>query len=143
MRSIVKFSQLPCEDRSLLLKTLPLVAGIRLALWVLPFESTRRLVARLAADKRSEESRVIPAAKLAWAVGAVARRIPAASCLTQALALHVLCRRNGHPTDVQIGVNRDERNSFRAHAWVESDGEILIGRLADLSAFLPLPSLGL
>ncbi len=80
--------------------------------------------------------------EIAWAVGVAARRVPGASCLTQALALQLLCRRRGYPTQLQIGVER-KGSRFRAHAWVERDGKVIIGNLADLGSFLPLPSVGL
>ncbi|MEJ2504255.1 MAG: lasso peptide biosynthesis B2 protein, partial [Gemmatimonadota bacterium] len=65
--------------------------------------------------------------RLAWAVGAVARRsIRRNRCLVEAVALTWLLRRDGHPAAIRIGAGRVE-DRFEAHAWVESRGRILIG----------------
>ena len=93
------------------------------------------------AKPRGERSAYAPE-RLAWAVTAASRRVPAATCLTQALALHLLCRRRGWPTQLQIGVARSD-GAFRAHAWVEHDGKILIGEPVSPNAFTTLPSVGL
>jgi hypothetical protein len=60
--------------------------------------------------------------------------------LTQALAAHLLLLRNGFDAELCLGVARGPGGNFRAHAWVEQDGRVLIGakgsqaftRLADL-----------
>lgn len=77
---------------------------------------------------------------LAWAVRTTARRVPRASCLTQSLALEALLVQAGHPANLRIGVARKTDGAFEAHAWVESEGRVLIGRLPDLERFAPLPS---
>ena len=77
---------------------------------------------------------------LAWAVRAAARRVPRASCLTQSLALEALLVQAGHPAALRIGVARKDDGAFEAHAWVESEGRVLIGRLSDLERFAPLPA---
>jgi hypothetical protein len=73
---------------------------------------------------------------VAWAVEATARRVPEASCLTQALAADVMLRRAGATPQVRIGVAKD-RQEFEAHAWLELDGRVLVGD-HDLDRFVPL-----
>ncbi len=55
------------------------------------------------------------------------RYVPAATCLTQSLATKVLLSRQGHQASVRIGVARSEAGQFQAHAWVESNGRVVIG----------------
>ena len=76
-----------------------------------------------------------------WAVRTAARAIPAVStCLTNALAAHVLLARRGYVSNLRIGVTRDEKGEFTAHAWLEQEGAILIG--GDWSdGFTPMPAL--
>ena len=66
--------------------------------------------------------------QLAWDVGVVSRYVPRATCLTQALAGQVLLERYGYPALVHVGVTKEEgKGTFQAHAWLESDGKVVIG----------------
>jgi hypothetical protein len=127
-------------------RALRLVLWVRLALW-------RRPYARVRAELRARGAAARPAAPilvagddlardpeaLAWAVGAVARRVPKASCLTQALALEALLAAAGRASDLRIGVARRADGSFEAHAWTELEGRILIGALPGMERFAVLP----
>lgn len=60
-------------------------------------------------------------------------------CLAKALALRSLLARRGMATTLHIGTRADGPG-WRAHAWLEYDGSVLIGRLPDLheySRFVP------
>lgn len=123
------------------------VAWVRVALWRWPYARVRAQLQH----RRNRTRRVVPivvdgrdlardAAALAWAVRAAARRVPHASCLTQALALDTLLAMAGQGGEVRLGVARRNDGSFEAHAWVEHEGRILIGGLPDLDRFSVLPS---
>jgi len=101
---------------------------MRLALSLLDFSSLMRLLERLH-HSRSEVLATDPllVEKIAWAVQAAARHVPRATCLTQALAAQTWLKRRGFPADLHIGVARDSRKQFQAHAWVVSDGKVIIG----------------
>ena len=71
------------------------------------------------------------------AVEAAAGIIPA-TCLTQALAAQFLLARAGHRSAFRIGVMTIE-GKLKAHAWLEQTGGIVIGRVADIDQFKPLP----
>jgi hypothetical protein len=60
-------------------------------------------------------------------VAAAARFVPRSTCLIQAVAAHRLLRRGGSPAVLCLGVLRDPGAGFHAHAWVESEGQVLIG----------------
>jgi hypothetical protein len=63
-----------------------------------------------------------------WAVRTAGRHLfPARPCLPQALAARFLLSRLGVATDLRIGVRKPETDVLQAHAWVEADGEVLIG----------------
>jgi len=64
--------------------------------------------------------------RLAWAIGVTSRFVPKATCLAQALAVHVLLQQAGYQAFLHIGVNGKE-GGLEAHAWVQSQGRILIG----------------
>jgi hypothetical protein len=57
------------------------------------------------------------------------------------LAAQVLLSRQGRPAHLQIGVAKSQEGQLEAHAWVESQGWIVIGKLNDISRFTPFPPL--
>jgi hypothetical protein len=81
------------------------------------------------------------ATDVVWAVKAASRYVPKATCLTQSLTAHCLLDRLGYPAKLQIGVARGKEGALEAHAWVEIEGETLIGSLPDLSRFSKFPTL--
>jgi hypothetical protein len=75
------------------------------------------------------------------------RYVPCATCLVQAFTAQILLGRNGHAGEVHIGVALDDKQGFRAHAWVESEGKVLVGGAAggldDYARMLVLDANGL
>jgi len=137
-----QFSALPGGQRRLLLFAFVLVAHVRAALCVLPSRLSVRLVRRLAELDPPEPHAGRPSAdRVAWAVAAVSRIIPRATCLTQAIAAQLLLRHHGYAAKLCIGVTRSAAGQFLAHAWLERDGRVLLGG-AESAAFTPLPALG-
>ena len=78
--------------------------------------------------------------KIVWAVTVASRYVPAATCLTQALAGQILLAQHGEPALLQIGVAKNEAGNLEAHAWVESRGRIVIGDSRELFRYTRLPS---
>ena len=138
-----KFLLLPAADRWLVIKAALLLEGIALGKRLLPFRILHRILARAA------DTPIVPwhadcssSHRVAWAVEAASRHMPGAkACLTQAFAAQVLLARRGYPALLHIGVAKGERGQFRAHAWVESEGKVIIGGLG-LEDFTPLTTLG-
>ncbi|MGH7775209.1 MAG: lasso peptide biosynthesis B2 protein [Candidatus Binatia bacterium] len=129
MKQLRKFLLLPPIKRGLLLRSVILLCAIRIGLWLVPFQTLRRFLdrgARVPANPRRSESS--PQDRIAWAVRAASRFAPGGSnCLTEALAAQVLLNRQGFRASLHIGVARDERGKLDAHAWVESQGRVVIG----------------
>lgn len=65
--------------------------------------------------------------RIAWAVTAASRYVIKATCLIRALTLQVLLQKQGYDATLRIGVIRNEESLLQAHAWVESQGKILMG----------------
>jgi hypothetical protein len=118
MERLRKFFLLPATERLLLARALTFLVTMRFALWLIPFRTLRWTLASPAHDLFSAE-------RVAWAVQAASRYVPRATCLTQALALHVLLKRAGLQSRIRIGVAKEEQ--FESHAWVESQGKVVIG----------------
>ena len=133
-----KFLRLSGADRQLLVTASLLQAGIRLGLMMLPYRKVRSLADRLAGmGSRRLSVRRASVDRIAWAVTRSARSVPGATCLTQALAARVLLERRGHPARVRVGITRTESADLLAHAWVESEGRVVLGG-ADLGPYAPL-----
>lgn len=149
MKGIAKLARLSRVDRGLLVRAGILVPLVRMGLSFYSFERVQRALSRFSRPvastaKNQEDStveRVEGVERVVWAVRAASRYVPAASCLTQALAAHTLLERRGLQNALRIGVARNEAGVFEAHAWIESDGEVVLGKLHDLDRYTPLPSL--
>jgi len=77
-----------------------------------------------------------------WAVEHTAKLVPAASCLTKALALRWLLAKSGQQCTIRIGVNKADNGAVEAHAWVIQNGEVLIGGSgAEQFRFVPIVDL--
>ena len=133
MRGLKRFLSLSPAERSLLLRSFCWLAVIRIGLWLFPFQTVRKIAigARTALNSPYSVSRV------AWAVQAVSRYVPGARCLPQALACQALLARSGHTSRLEIGVAKDEKNEFAAHAWVVCGGRIVIGE-SEVERYTPL-----
>ena len=143
MSKIQSFLSLTPAERNRLVKALVLVVGIRIGLSLMPFPRFQTLLAKFRASIGMSRVSVStpPTDQLAWAVRTVSTYVPKVTCLTQALAAQVLLEQHGYPTIVRIGVtNASEKgNSFQAHAWLESNGKMVIGQ-SDV-AYVPLTAL--
>ena len=125
-------SRLTPADCVLLVGTGLLVAVVRLLLWVRSWPSALRLVRALPAHLPSVRSRGLSAERLAWAVRHSSRLVPAATCLTQSLALQCALTAAGFSSRVEIGVAKEPGGEFQSHAWVEHAGRTLLSRRADV-----------
>jgi len=126
----------PAAERRLVIRALWRVALVRLLLVVRPFSHVRERAATLARERPSR-TYTPDARTVGWSVRSAARLVPGASCLTQALAAHIILEQCGHRSTLHVGVSR-ERGTFEAHAWVESGGAIIVGEL-ERDDFVPLP----
>ena len=142
MERLNKFLRLPAVDRRLLLKVMLVVWTVRIGLWLLPFRVMRQLLAKLGRGSvgAQMEGRAL-VDRVVWAVTLISGYVPAATCLTQALATKMLLDRHGYRATVRLGVARSEDGQFQAHAWVERDGVVVMGgSRSQLKHYTPFPS---
>jgi hypothetical protein len=110
---------------ALQLKALVWVWAVRIALWLFSFRNVRRGVAFL--TRKAVGTKAHPSAEhFSLAICTASRWVPKATCLTKAVALHILLRRAGLQSRIRIGVAKDAGN-FEAHAWVEHQEKVVIG----------------
>jgi hypothetical protein len=126
----------------MLLRALAVVCILRLALWILPFRTLRSTLQKVKVGKRNATPvSFLEVKKTASTVRRASRYVPAASCLTQALATQLLLTRMGVAVILRIGVAKGINGKFEAHAWLESHGRIIIGKSRDLHRYTVLSRL--
>ena len=142
MAAIRSILRLPATDRSILVKSLTMLWLVRLGLWLLPFRVTRSILAWMssARNESSSEDTAI-AGQVTWAVRKASRFVPACSCLTRALTTQFLLVRRGQAAQIRIGVAKSDDGRLEAHAWVESYGKVVMGKLRGPSRFARMPPL--
>jgi hypothetical protein len=122
-------------------KLLAWLVAVRLGLSLIGYRRMRRILPATHSASASPHH----ALRTARRIEALARFVPGASCLTQALALSGVLARQGHATTIRIGVSAPDASSaapFEAHAWVECAGHVVLGhRRVDLSRYAPLANL--
>jgi hypothetical protein len=138
MRRLRRLLRLPAAERWLVVRVAALLAAVRLALVLLGWPVVRRLAARAA--RPVPGAAAVPPARLQRAVERAGRHVPGATCLVQAIALQILLGRRGQATDLRLGVAHGEGRRLEAHAWLESDGRVLVGA-AGRERYTALPAI--
>jgi hypothetical protein len=127
-----KFAAYSARERRLVLKAWGTLIVVRTLLWIVPYRWIEaRLIQRSPVTKPGVSS-----SEIALAVTRASTLVPFATCLTQAIAGCFLIGRSGGNAVIHFGVAKGEAG-FKAHAWLESDGAILIGG-REAAAYLPL-----
>ncbi|MCC6802501.1 MAG: lasso peptide biosynthesis B2 protein [Anaerolineae bacterium] len=142
MRKVAKFIRYPLADKLLLVKTTLWIAGVWAALNLFRFQMVQAFLVRMGkpARERPPDTDVPNVQRIIWAVNVsshyLLRERP---CLTRALVARMLLARVGYQTTLRIGVAHSPSRVLEAHAWLERNGEIVVGNLHDLGRFTPLP----
>ncbi len=84
----------------------------------------------------SQADRLDAAHEIGRALDAAALLMPRSGCLARALAAQTLLRRRGLPSRVHVGFLRGA-GPGRGHAWLECEGEVVVGDHPQLNAFVP------
>jgi hypothetical protein len=130
MSRIPRLSELP-----VLLRAGLWICAVRLGLWLVPLQKLRGAVAFLTRENRRNRG-ACSLPQFVWAVSAASRLVPRATCLTKAVALHILLRRAGLQSSIHFGVAK-EGERFEAHAWVESQNRVVIGEF-ESNRYVPM-----
>ena len=134
--ALAEFRALDRRERVLLASAGGLVLLARILLPVAGLDRTRRVITGTVEAVPTRQP-VDDAESLAWAVTTASTLLPGkTSCLEEALAGRALFERHGLDAKVRLGVAGGD--SFRAHAWVEHDGSVVVGAHPEMEAFEPL-----
>jgi hypothetical protein len=141
MPAVKKFLSLDSSERLLLLQTFVFVWIASTILRLLSFAIVQKLFAsRVAPPGRMHRRR--PIERLLWATAVAGRYVSGTTCLSLALAGRMMLNRYGYPAHIHIGVAKDHTGAFGAHAWLESEGTIVMGGQESASLFAPLGVIG-
>ena len=77
--------------------------------------------------------------RVVWAVKVASRYVQGIRCLAQALATQVLLEQRGYPSELRIGFTRSKGGQMSAHAWVESEGRVVIGGDGNMARYIRVP----
>jgi transglutaminase superfamily protein len=77
------------------------------------------------------------AEQICQAVTTAARYVPGATCLPQSVVGRAMLLRAGYPAEIRLGVAKIPPG-FEAHAWVYSDGLVMLG--GSVTQYTELPT---
>jgi|SRR5208282_3438378 len=135
-RRLVSFFRLSFCDQGLLIQAALAVVNAKLAIRTLPLPTARAIVTR----QQRLGWMVVPvrADRIVWAVETASRAIPGMkNCLVQAVAAEAMLIQAGYPCELRIGAAKKAPDELIAHAWVESEGRVVIGDF-ELDRYTPL-----
>jgi hypothetical protein len=139
MKRIRKFLRLSGPDQWLLIHAFVVLALVVLGLRILPWPALQSLLLKVA----NWTSHFLPAQRpaaqnIARSIKVASWYIPKATCLPQALAAQHLLIQYSYLADLQIGVAKNKHGLLEAHAWLSSEGNVLIGGVHDLDRLVVL-----
>jgi hypothetical protein len=137
-RRLQLFFAWPRADRWILAQSLILLPLLALALALLGYKRTQRLLLRFAPP--TVEPPTLTEAqmrRIGQLVNLAANRgLYRATCLKRSLALWWILRQRGIDSDLRFGVRRGD-NKIDAHAWVEYQGLVLNDRATVNTDYAP------
>lgn len=140
MQTMRKFLRLPWARKRTLLQAGLLLGVTRIGLSVLSFKTVQRVFAWL--SKKPVRARLHTEAyrqRAIWAVRAAGKRVLGDHpCLPEALVAQYLLTRAGYASVLHIGVAKETQDQLLAHAWLESEGAIIVGGEDSTTTFAPL-----
>lgn len=137
MKKLIRFAGLSSGERRLLVEALVVTVGVRVSLWLAPFRVLLARMDRFARSQGNKRPKSLRPERIVWAVQTASRYVPQSTCVVQALTLQIILGRYGRPSRVQIGVAKGDGQPLEAHAWIEIDGQDLLGG-AEVERYRPL-----
>ncbi len=129
--------RLPLSERLFIAHAWTLLAGMDLAIRIVPFDRLLMRCQRIRTAGWFSRSSMVSLSRSVQLVNATSRHhFWATTCLTETLVLSRLLAGRGMATTFRIGVSRRD-GSLTAHAWLEQNGAV-IADAGDATAYAPL-----
>lgn len=138
-----KIFSLNSSKRQLLISTFVLLILVNLGLSMLSFKKLHKLLLLISKPQAKYQKQAqISLEDIIWAVNVSTFYIPGgAKCLSRALTSSVFMSRCCYISSLYIGVAKSQSGELKAHAWVESQGKVVVGNLPELDDYKQLLSL--
>ena len=133
LRGLRLWLRLPRLQRRVLVRAAVWLALTDIGLRVLGFRRLIELVPAVSADSSPPDTGHIGMYVAAIEIAAKHHVVPA-RCLHKSVVLQFWLRREGIPSQVCIGVRKDDQQ-LKAHAWVEVDGRVVNDDPRAIAAF--------
>lgn len=142
MNKLRKFLALPWRVKWLYLNAAFWLLAVKVGLYLLPFERLRGWLARFDQpdDKPADLEQMRAIIQAFERIGQVLAPLRI-NCLPQALVGHRLLGRQGFNVQLKIGVLKHPGDQLAAHAWLEYQGQVILGDLRGLERFAVFPPL--
>lgn len=128
MKLMRSFLHLPSKEKKILIKSYFYMWFVQIILWLLPLPRCQQIIRSLSKKKSPEISdKKDYMDKILWSVMVASQYIPKAKCLTRTLTAYILLKRHNYPVEPKIGVLMDDNGNLKAHAWLEKNGEVVLG----------------
>ena len=143
LKTLINFWTLHRQNKKLVLIVFPLLVLIRVSFLCLPYRWFRRFFIDIAQAKGDRLiGKQIEAWRILRIVDAVGGKLTLTNhCLTKAVAAKLLLNRAGFAVDFRIGVSMASGGKIDGHAWLESDGRVVLGYLNDLGRYTVFPGM--
>lgn len=119
----------------LLAQASSLLLGLRLALRLLPGKTVQRCLQRTVTKPADARLFLTVKTPIIWSIEVTSPWL-GATCLPRALAAQMLLAKAGYETQLRMGLAKSAAGKLEGHAWLERDGDIVIGNLPDLERFV-------
>ena len=129
MVTLTRYFQLSISKQLLLIESVQIMILIRIGLRLLPYKTMNRLLKRfdreIGLNQKTNNNRQDD---IIWAISKTGEKLYGENtCLPLALAGQLHLNLHGFPARTQLGVTKTDEGMIIAHAWVECNGEVLIG----------------
>ncbi|NHN63625.1 lasso peptide biosynthesis B2 protein [Haloarcula sp. JP-Z28] len=132
-----EFRALSRAQKLLLCEAVALIVASKVLLTVVGLEDAERCFGTLSQFLPCHRQPEAPKS-VRWAVLTAGSRLPGTyDCLERALTGSTLLEASDFPHCLRFGVDT-QSDTFEAHAWVESNGDVLIGDVDDFGRFRAL-----
>lgn len=139
MKKLIPFFKLNLSDQVFLAHCMLVICVTRLALSLNATSLVTRKISRIYVTADADQHTL---KMVAWGVSACSNFVPGATCLTQALSGQYLIARCKFRSVVRIGIERDNHEKMKAHAWLLSGGFVVLGgKASDMSLYADLVDL--
>lgn len=141
MLKLHAFSHGRIADHWLMVKTFFTLTTVNLLLKFLPVNRLQKMISSQTGKKQCTSDDLPVIHRIVKAIEIANRNASGKfSCMAKALSGYYLLTKHNIPVEMCVGVKLGLPGQLDSHAWILYQGEVVLGRLDDLSAYTKLTS---